>query len=267
MVRFSPKAVFVVLLVGVAACSSRKPTTPEEVFAKAERFFADGAYDLAVETYRELLDQHPFSDFATEAELRIAHAHYLDGDYVEAVAALTDFQRRHPTSPALPMVGYLLGMCHKKRMRSPDRDQSAAREAEEQFLAVIQQYPTSPFAELARRELADCQKNLAAQELYVAKFYLRKGNRLAAERRLLEVVRRYPYTDLCAEALYRLGELYRSSRKERAALAYQAVLQGYARTRWAGKARRRLDELGVPAVAEDARAELLAHAGVPAPGS
>ena len=129
---------------------------------------------LAIDEYHELLDQYPFSEHNEEAELKIAHAQYLSGNYPEAVVALTDFQRRHPTSPHLPLVGYYLGMCYVQQMGTIDRDQTAARNAQTYFQTVAQQYPDSPFADLARQQLARCQESLAAHEFYVAKFYDRQ---------------------------------------------------------------------------------------------
>src|SRR5512140_405928 len=90
----------------VAACSTPKPNNAKEYFEQGESMFRSGAYGLAIDKYREMIDQYPFGDQTEEAELRIAHAHYLNEAYIEAIAAFTDFQRRHPTSPYLPFVGY-----------------------------------------------------------------------------------------------------------------------------------------------------------------
>ncbi len=235
------------LAVALGGCAARRHYTADEYFAAAEKEFRSGSYTLAIRTYQELLDQFPFSPHSEEAELRIAHAHYLAGEYVEAIAALTDFQRRHPTSAYLPMVGYLIGMAYKRQMGAIDRDQSAARNAEAYFTNVVEQYPESPYAELAREERADCRRSLAQHELYVARFYHRHGNARAAEQRALEVVGRYPETEAAGEALFQLGELYRAEgNRHQAALAFASVATQYphngraAAARGLGSARSRL---------------------------
>ena len=116
----------ILLLCATFACAAKKELSADEYYTKAAKEFQNKAYSVAVENYRELLDQHPFSEYTEEAELKIGQAHYLNGDCPEAIAAFGDFQRRHPTSPHLPMVGYLIGGCYEKQMRPPDRDQSAA---------------------------------------------------------------------------------------------------------------------------------------------
>lgn len=211
-----------------AACATPKPQNSTEYFRNAEQMFRSGAYGLAIENYREMIDQYPFGEETEEAELRIAHAHFLNGSYIEAIAAFTDFQRRHPTSPFLPFVGYELGMAYKDQMGTIDRDQSAARNADIYFSAVISQYPDSPYAELSREELSACRDSMAEHELYVARYYLRKGNFPAVENRALEIVGRYPQSTVADEALYALGRYYEEADdSRRASLAYTALLQDH----------------------------------------
>ena len=231
--------------VAASGCGLKKKLTAFEYFGHARDEFQEGAYQLAIQDYRELLDQYPFSDQAEEAELGIAYAHFMAGNYAEAVAAFTDFQRRHPTSPYLPFVGYTLGQCYARQMNPVDRDQGASMNAHNYFSTVAQQYPTSPFAELAREQLARCRSTLAGHELYIADFYANRDNRKAAEMRLLNLLVRYDDTDTAADALHELGRLYREdSNPERAALADAALAQRFPRSKYARAARRRLERSG-----------------------
>lgn len=214
------------LVSSLLGCAAKKVRTADEYFRVATQNFRTGALSVAIEQFRELLDQHPFSDYAEEAELRIAHAQYLDGRYAEAIVALTDFQRRHPTSPHLPFVGYLLGMCYARQMLDIDRDQTASQNARTYFLTVLRQYPESPFAELASEELGRCRRRLAGHELYVADFYAKRGNWKAAEVRLVELAASYGDTAEATRGLLRLAQHYRQQGLlDRARLAYQAVTQ------------------------------------------
>ena len=62
-------------------------------------------------------------------ELLIAQAHYAHKAYPEAIAAFTDFQRMHPTSPHLAEVEYTTGLAYADQMNTVDRDLSEAFEA------------------------------------------------------------------------------------------------------------------------------------------
>ncbi len=211
-----------------------------------------------------MLDEHPFSEHSEEAELEIGVAQYKDGACPEASASFTDFQRRHPTSPYLPMVGYLLGQCAEMQMRTADRDQSASQNAHAYYQALIQQYPTSPYALLARDRLAYARETLAMHELDVAEFYERYDRTHAAEIRMLDLVNRYPDTDVAGDALLELGHLYeQSGDPDKAVLAYTGVTYHHPDHEAARAAEEALDRLSKdhPAPSGDPLALLRAETG------
>lgn len=234
-----------VLLLAVAGCAAKKKLSAEQYFTEANKDFEQGAFQLSIDEYRNMLDQYPFSDHTEEAELKIAQAHFMAGNLAEAVAAFTDFQRRHPTSPHLPYVGYALGLCYVRQMTTADRDQTASQNAHNYFATVAQQYPDSPFAELAREQLAKCRENLAAHELYIADFYASHDNSKAAEMRLLDLVGRYQDTKVASDALFQLAQIYREKDEpDRAVLADAALAKKFPQSKYGNLARRRLEKLG-----------------------
>lgn len=252
------------MLAVVSGCSSKQHLTADEYFKTANEELETGSLQLAVENFRELLDQHPFSEYSEEAELKIGHAYYLDSSCPEAIAAFTDFQRRHPTSPFLPFVGYLIGQCYERQIKTADRDQSASQNAHAYYFTLTQQYPDSPFADAAREEIGNCRSMLADHELGVARFYIQQGKRKAAEVRLMDLVNRFNDTDIAAEALYTLADMYRDQGVDaNAALAYTAILQHHAETARAEDAKRELAELqgGDSVPAGDAVAQLQVETG------
>jgi outer membrane protein assembly factor BamD len=231
-------------LLGITGCAAEKPSNANQYFNLASANLRQGAYNQAVENYRNLLDEYPFSEYSEEAELKIGIAQYKNGSCPEATAAFTDFQRRHPTSPYLPLVGYMLGKCAEEQMRPSDRDQSAAQNAHAYYQALIQQHPTSPYAELARQKLERCRETLADHELVVAEYYARHKNNKAAETRLLDLVNRFNDTDVAGDALFQLGELYRKEdQNDKAILAFAAVEYYHPDHDDAPQAKRELEQL------------------------
>ena len=228
----------------IVACAGKKPDSAEDHYAIANDHLQAGAYSMAIKSYRELLDQHPFSELAEDAELRIAQAHYQNRACPEAIAAFSDFQRRHPTSPHLPLVGFQIGRCHEKQMKKPDRDQSASQSAHAYYQAVINQFPDSPFADLSQERLEHCREALAQHELNIAYFYLKTGLDKAGEIRLIDLVKRYNDTDQAAEALHRLSEIYRQREEDdKATLALSALLYHHTEHNLAGAADEELASL------------------------
>ncbi len=239
-----PLVVLTAALLGAAGCAAQKPGSANDYFSLASQNLRQGSYTQAVENYRNLLDEHPFSEYSEEAELKIGIAHYKSASCPEATAAFTDFQRRHPTSAHLPQVGYLLGQCAEQQMRPSDRDQSASQNAHAYYQALLQQHPTSPYAELARDRLEHCRETLADHELEIAEYYSRHKNKKAAETRLLDLVNRFNDTDVAGDALLQLGELYRRDQQtDKAVLAFAAVEYHHPDHDAARKAERELKEL------------------------
>jgi outer membrane protein assembly factor BamD len=252
------------VLLAISGCGAKKNLTADEYFKTANEELESGSLQLAVENFRELLDQHPFSEYSEEAELKIGHAYYLDSSCPEAIAAFTDFQRRHPTSPFLPFVGYLIGQCYERQMKTADRDQSASQNAHAYYVTLTQQYPDSPFADAAHEQIESCRSLMAEHELQVARFYAREGKAKASEFRLMDLVNRFNDTDVAADALYMLAEHYREREEDaNAALAYTAILQHHPDTARAEDAKEELAELegsnNVPA--GDAVAQLQLETG------
>src|ERR1051326_6939261 len=173
-----------VALLAVGCAGKKQIIPPEKLWSEAETAFQEEAYEVAVERYKKLLDQHPFDPRAEEAELKIARSHYLAQRYAEAIAAFGDFERMHPTSPELPSVEYHLGMSYLAQATTSDRDQQGHANALTYFRNLIDRFPNSPWAEKARLRMRECQEALAMHEVNIARYYLKMRNLKAAEARL-----------------------------------------------------------------------------------
>ena len=195
----------VIAIVGAvgAGCSSEKVkiAPPDELYRQATQDYVDGNYPISIQTYKYLLDHYPLDERAEDIELRIAEAHYADEQYPEAIAAYTDFQRMHPTSPRLAEVEFQIGMSYVGQMDTIDRDLNAAANAHARFESVILRFPKSDYAKRARDELKAVREHLASRELYVAQFYVHKGNHAAARSRVGILLLTYPETEAASEAM------------------------------------------------------------------
>src|ERR1041384_8787005 len=234
-------------------CANKKPIVPpEKLWAEGEEAFHDEAYELAVQRYKKLLDQHPFDPRAEEAELKIAQSHYLAQRYAEAIAAFGDFERMHPTSPELPSIEYHLGMSYLAQASTSDRDQQGHTNALTSFRNLIDRFPNSPWAEKARLRVRECRESLAMHEVNIARYYLKMHNLKAAEARLRGLLTEYPETDATAEALYAFAQAYAArAEDEGATLALAALVRHHAATPLGREAQRRLGDAKVTLDGDD----------------
>ncbi|HYR97155.1 MAG TPA: outer membrane protein assembly factor BamD [Candidatus Binatus sp.] len=234
-------------------CASKKPIVPpEKLWGEAETAFHDEAYELAVDRYKALLDQHPFDARAEEAELKIAQSHYLSQRYAEAIAAFGDFERMHPTSAQLAFVEYHLGMSYLAQSTTSDRDQQAHANALTYFRNLIDRFPSSPWAEKARLRVRECREALAKHEGDIARYYLRQKNLKAAEARLRGLLTEYPETEATAEALYSFAQAYAArDESEGATLALATLVKHHPDGPLGREAKQRLGDASVSVDGED----------------
>lgn len=169
-----------------------------------------GNYGAATRQFDEVERQHPYSPWATKAQIMGAYAYYMADQYDEAVAALERFIQLHPANPDVPYAHYLIGLCYYERISDPARDQAMTQSARRVFSELITRYPESKYARDARVKLDLANDHLAAKEMVVGRYYLRQRHYLAAINRFKVVVQVYQTTTHTPEALHRMVEAYRA---------------------------------------------------------
>ena len=218
------------LLVG--ACSSDEEEVEyqeapvENLYNSAMDSLEVGNYGAATQQFDEVERQHPYSPWATKAQIMAAYAYYQADQYDEAVAALERFIQLHPANPDVPYAHYLIGLSYYERISDPARDQEMTQQARRVFSELITRYPDSEFARDARVKLDLANDHLAAKEMVVGRYYLNQRHYLAAINRFKGVIQFYQTTTHTPEALHRMVEAYRALGLDDEAQKVAAVL-GY----------------------------------------
>ena len=165
--------------------------TAQEIFEAANDAMADHNYVRAVQLYNKLKDAYPFSPYTVDAELSLGDAYYLDEEYALAAENYKDFESFHPRHKAIPYVLYQIGMSLMKQFQSIDRPTTELDEAVSYFERVIQQYPGTPYAEGAKKNIGICRKNMAEHELYIADMFWHMEKYGSAWRRYEYIAKNY----------------------------------------------------------------------------
>jgi outer membrane protein assembly factor BamD len=207
-------------------CASTPPIedvpSAESYYAKAETLlegervllvFRDVDYPRAIELFQEVIDNYPYSVYATLAELRIADIHFDRGNYEEARSYYQDFVELHPNHEKVPYAIYRNGLCSFEQMRQPDQDPTPTRDAISQFQVLLERYPTAPDAPAAREMLHLAKDRLADHEIQVGDFYFRRGDYYAAVRRYQQALTSYPEHSQRLRTLAQLGHSFKNMRR------------------------------------------------------
>ena len=151
-------------------------------------------------------DQFPFSKYSLLAELKSADVHYYMKEYPEALVLYQEFESKHPTNEAMSYVLFQMGMCYFQQIDTIDRDAGAAHEAIGAFTRLVRTYPKSSYVVEAKIRVKTAREFLAANELYVARFYLRTGALEASISRFELLLAQYPDTAVAPKAEAMLAE-------------------------------------------------------------
>jgi outer membrane protein assembly factor BamD len=180
-------------------------------------FFRDVDYARAIEMFQEVIDNYPYSDYATLAELKIADVYFEQERYEEAAGYFQDFVELHPSHPQVPYAIYQRGLCSFERMRAPDQDPGPTDEAIAQFSVLLERYPTSEYAEDGKEKLREAENRMAEYSIGVGDFYVDRGQYYAAAERYRETLDSYPNHREHQRTQYRLALALRNMGHKREA--------------------------------------------------
>lgn len=190
----------------------------DKLYADAKEEQADGNFETAVKMLEKVEARASGTLLAQQAQLDLAYAYYRSGEKAQALAKLERFIRLHPTNPAMDYAYYLQGLINfnedlgmfgrLSRQDLSERDQQASRDAYESFKQVVDRFPESKYAEDARLRMNHVVNSLAAGEVHVARYYLRRGAYLAAANRAQQAIKDYPQSPSIEEALYIMSRAY-----------------------------------------------------------
>jgi outer membrane protein assembly factor BamD len=205
-----------VALIGVAlaACGEKeevyveKPV--EELYNAAVNAMASGNYVRAAKQFDEVERQHPYSVWATRAQLQGAYAHYQNNKYDEAIVALDRFIQLNPSNRDVGYAYYLKALCYYEQITDVARDARMTEDALQSLQEVVRRFPESTYARDARVKIDLTYDHLAGKEMEVGRFYQRRNQTLAAINRFRTVVDKFQTTSHVPEALHRLVESYMS---------------------------------------------------------
>ena len=202
-----PTAIIALTLI-VVACAPKTVVPPAKqasaYFQEGEAFFEKGLYPDAIASWEKVRDSYYSPELNILAELKIAEAHFLAEQYIEAAAAYEAFLKNHPENPKVPDVLFQLGLCHLNLMLDKDQDQTATRQALLAFETLQQRYPNDRRKEEVQAYIDRCLNQLAANEVVIGQYYLKVGQYQAAINRLEGVFKRYPNYYDRAEAYFLL---------------------------------------------------------------
>lgn len=225
------------LLAGCAsttdAAKALNPDPPTKMYAEADALMSKGKFEDAAKKFEDVDREHPYSPEARRAIVMAAYAYYKGGKAPEAIAAAERYTTLHPGTKEAPLAHHIIASAYFDQMREPNRDQDATRKALAELKTLKTRYPDSEYAKKADNRIRLAEDTLAAQEMEVGRYYVKRKNYVAAINRFKTVVTDYQTTAHVEEALYRLTAAYLSLGIASEAQSATAVLgHNFPNSRW-----------------------------------
>ena len=123
--------IFALAVVFLSACAAEEEVyverPVEELYNEAMDALEGESYLAATRLFDEVERQHPYSAWATKAQLMAAFGYYQRNEYDEAIVALDRFIQLHPSNRDTPYAFYLKALCYYEQISDVDRDQENDR--------------------------------------------------------------------------------------------------------------------------------------------
>jgi outer membrane protein assembly factor BamD len=233
-------------------------TEPDKVlYERAMEDIKHGKSTEARFILQTLLNTYPDSEYVAKAKLAVADSYYKDGDSAgleHAINEYKDFETFFPYLDECSYAQYRVGMAHFRQMEKPDRDETQAQLAEQEFQNYLLKWPQGQNAKEVEQRLREVQEVLAEGSYRVARFYYVKGSFRASASRLTEIVDRYPLYSRSDDALWMLGQSFEKNEggKQYAGQYYARLVRDYPLSDHVPDAKKHLESLGVPVPQPDA---------------
>ena len=219
------------LISALAACSGDKKDAyiekpVDDLYNQAMDQMVEKQYGPAAKTFEAVESEHPYSVWATKSQLMSAYAYFENADYGQAIIEADRFIQLHPGNRDVAYAYYLKAISYYVQIVDVGRDQKITELALKALEDVIRRFPDSKYARDAKLKLDFTRDHLAGKEMEIGRYYLKRGQYLAAMNRFKRVIDDYQSTTHVPEALERLIEcdlalgLTNEARRNAAVLGY-----------------------------------------------
>jgi outer membrane protein assembly factor BamD len=182
----------------------------DQIYGRGEFELERGKFDRAATYFGEVERLYPYSEWAKRALIMQAFAHHSDKNYEESRSAAQRYIDFYPTDEDAAYAQYLLALSYYDQIDEVGRDQGLTFQALQSLRTVIERYPDSEYARSAILKFDLAFDHLAAKEMEIGRYYLKRDHFAAAINRFRVVVEDFQTTTHTPEALHRLVEAYLS---------------------------------------------------------
>ena len=158
---------------------------------------------------------------------------YMMNFYSEALENLERFKKTYASDENIIYAHYLEAVIYYEQITDEKKDLEPLIKSDKKIDYFLKRYPNTDYAIDLKFKKDLIQNQLAAKELFVAKYYVTTQKWIPAINRLKVIVEKYNKTVFIEEALHRLVEIHYYLGLENEAKKYAKILgYNYNSSRW-----------------------------------
>ena len=190
-----------------------------DAFENNDFFFASKKFSEAELNFKEI-------EYAAKSAIMSSFSFYGINFYDEATENLERYLKTYPSDKNVIYAQYLLAIISFEQISDEKKDLKPLIEAGKRIDEFIAKYPDSDYAIDLKFKKDLIQNQMAAKELFVAKYYISTQKWVPAISRLKIIIKKFNETVFVEEALHRLVEIHYHLGLESEAKKYAKIL-GY----------------------------------------
>ena len=167
-----------------------------------------GEYFFAAKKFSEAEKILPVIEHSAKALLMSSYCFYSINFHEDAISSLENFLRKYPADKNVQYAAYLIALSNYEQILDEKKDLKPLLKTKKTIEDFIQKYPGTDYSLDLKFKLGLIENQLAAKEIYIAKYYIKNQKWIPAINRLKVVISDYEETIFIEEALHRLVEIY-----------------------------------------------------------
>jgi len=152
-------------------------------------------------------ERAPGSEIGERASLELADSYFQQREMISAAEAYDVFLLNYPDSDRREWAMLRLIEASIAQFKGPEYDQAGLIEARERILQYEREYPAAAEQIGSKALLIRADESLALRDLESAKWYRKRGDKVAAAYTYRRLIRDHPATAAARRAVQELGEL------------------------------------------------------------
>ena len=206
----------VLIIILITSCSKKEPelnipAAYEEsfkIYKEAVDGMNRGDYFFASKKFTEAEGILPKIEYAAKASLMSSYCLYQINFYPEAIDNLERFINQYPSNKNIQYAHYLIAISLYEQILDEKKDIEPLLKSKEKIIYFLNNFPNTEYALDLEFKMDLINNQLAAKQMYIAKYYIITQKWIPAINRLKIIIKEYSETIFIEEALHRLVEVY-----------------------------------------------------------